>query len=110
MKKHLLWIVLIVMLLFPAYALCAPFMVCDPQTGITHYKLTGPTWVPATVTAQADGSIKMDVSASIVGSNSLTVRACRTDAVWGELCSGSVPFSFSRPATPDSAANTKLSP
>jgi LDH2 family malate/lactate/ureidoglycolate dehydrogenase len=88
----------------------APFLVCDPQTGVTSYKLTGPVWVPTSTPAQADGSIKLDVASSTVGSNSLTVAACKTDPIWGELCSSTVPFVFTRPAAPTIPANTKLIP
>ena len=96
--------------LFSSACFAGPFLVCDSQTGVDHYKLTGPAWVPVTVMAQADGSIKMDVSAATVGSNSLTVAACRTDAIWGELCSSTIPFSFTRPSPPTTPVNTKLSP
>lgn len=93
-------IVLIVLsiLLSSTVTLASPFLICDPQIGVTNYKLTGPAWVPATVTAQSDGSIKMDVSGSTVGNNSLTVAACKTDVVWGEQCSVFVPFTFTRPS------------
>jgi len=88
----------------------APFLVCDPQAGITNYKLTGPAWVPANVTAQADGSLKMDANTAIVGSNSLTISACVNDPVWGEVCSSAVPFSFTRPTGPITPTNIKLIP
>jgi hypothetical protein len=109
MKKFILG-VLIAILLFPVMGLAAPFLVCDPQTGITYYKLTGPAWVPATSPAQADGSIKMDVAAALVGSNALTVAACVTNTIWGEVCSTTVPFSFSRPAAPATTSNIRLTP
>lgn len=85
-----------------------PFLVCDPQAGITSYILTGPAWVPTNVTAQADGSIRMDVAAALVGSNAITVKACKTDATWGEQCSASVPFVFTRPAAPVITSNIRL--
>jgi len=95
----------------PAVIWAAPFMVCDPQAGVTHYNMTGPGWVPATVAAQPDGSIRMDVAAATVGSNALTVQACKTDPLWGELCSTPpTPFSFVRPAAPSPPANANLSP
>jgi hypothetical protein len=94
--------------LMASVACAGPFLVCDPQTGVTSYSLTGPAWVPVTVTAQADGSIKMDVSAATVGLNSLTVAACLTDPVWGLLCSSTTPFVFTRPASPTIPANIKL--
>lgn len=101
MKKIMLAAVLLAL---PALVAAAPFLVCDPQAGVTHYQLTGPAWVQPQVTAQTDGSIRMDVAQSDVGANSLTVKACKIDAVWGELCSSAVPFAFDRPSpavTPD---------
>jgi hypothetical protein len=81
-------------------ASAAPFLVCDPQAGVTSYQLTGPSWVPASVSAQTDGSIRMDVAGATVGSNALTVKACKTDSVWGVQCSTAVPFAFVRPSAP----------
>ena len=71
----------------------SPFLVCDPQAGVTHYELAGPVWVPTEHPAQADGSIRMDVSGANVGNNAITVRAC--NELWG--CSDAVPFEFPRP-------------
>ena len=78
----------------------APFLTSDPQTGVTSYTLTGPAWVPASVTAQANGSLRLDVAPSAVGSTSLTVKACNVDPVWGTQCSASVPFVYTRPVVP----------
>ena len=48
--------------------LASPFIVCDPQATVTFYKVTGPAWVPtANVTAQPDGSIKLDIATAPVG-------------------------------------------
>ena len=93
----------------PAVIWASPFLICDPQAGVTHYALTGPGWVPVSVPAQGDGSIKMDVAGSAVGANSLTVAACKDDLTWGELCSAFVPFVFTRPSAPASPANIGLS-
>ncbi len=106
--KYLLAVLLV--LAMAGMAQAAPFLVCDPQAGVTSYKLTGPAWVPATSTAIADGSIRMDVAAATVGTNAITVSACKTDPIWGELCSVAVPFSWSRPVNPGGAANIKLNP
>ncbi len=106
MKRIILLVIGIVLMASTVFA--GPFLVCDPQTGVTHYKLTGPAWVPATSTAIADGSLRLDIAASTVGSNALTVAACKTDVIWGELCSATVPFSFVRPALPTTPANVKL--
>lgn len=110
MKKLILTALL---LLVPVIVSAAPFMVCDPQAGITTYKLTGPAWVPATVVAQADGSIKMDLASAAIGVTSLTVSACLAfDPLWpDERCSvPATPFSFTRPASPVTPKNIKLAP
>jgi len=111
MKRIILWlsVVLIAVLVGVSISYASPFLVCDPQTDVTLYKLTGPAWVPASVPAQPDGSIRMDVSAALTGSNSLTVAACNNDPIWGELCSPFVPFSFTRPSVAAPPANIRLS-
>ena len=108
MKKLIL---IAMLLLIPTLVFASPFLVCDPQTGIVFYKLTGPAWVPTVVTAQADGSIKMDVAAAAIGITSLTVSACTTSPSWpDERCSITVPFTFTRPANPVGPLNIKLAP
>lgn len=80
----------------------SPFLVCDQQTGVQTYVITGPSWVPTTpISAQVDGSLKFDVAGagSVVGTNSLTIKACKSDAVWGQVCSTAAPFSFTRPSS-----------
>lgn len=99
-----------IFLLIPVFVSAAPFLICDPQGGVTTYKLTGPPWVPVTVPAQADGSIKMDVTAATVGANALTVAACIVDPIWGEACSVYVPFEFSRPSSPVIPGGIRLLP
>jgi len=98
-------------LLYAPISFAAPFLVCDPQTGVTSYQLTGPVWVPtALVPAQADGSIKLDVATANVGANSLTVKACKTDPIWGVMCSDAVPFQFVRPSSPSLPTSLSLQP
>lgn len=73
-----------------------PFLVSDPQSGVTSYQITG--WSETTVTAQADGSLRMDVGSAVQGTTyNLTIAACN---VWG--CSSTVPFAFGKqlPAVP----------
>ena len=101
-------LVIMAILLIPCVACSAPYLVCDPQTGITHYKVTGPSWVVSPVPAQADGSIRMDVSGAVSGTNSLTVSACKADLIWNEVCSTAVPFSFTKPSPPITPSNLKL--
>jgi len=89
-----------------------PFLVSDPQTGITLYKLTGPAWVVPSSPANLDGSLHLDVANSGIGENALTVAACSSDPMWGESCSDPVPFVFARPslAKPSGVMNLRLIP
>jgi hypothetical protein len=111
-KKH--WLVLVfvwvMVALFCSMADAAPFWTFDPNPGVTVYKLTGPAWVPASVTAQADGSLKLDVGAAAVGTSNLTSQACSVDPIWGEQCNAALPFSFTRPAKPAASTGGKLVP
>lgn len=103
-------IILMAIVFIATAASASPFLVCDPQAGVTHYEITGPTWVPTEHPAQADGSIRMDVSGANVGINSLTVRACNFDSVWGEQCSEAVPFDFTRPGRANTPSGVRLTP
>lgn len=78
---------------FKAYA--APFLVCDPQTGVTGYEITGS--ITANFIAQPDGSLKYDLASAPNGENNIQIAACN---VWG--CSSTVPFVFNKaiPAAP----------
>jgi len=117
MKKLLLTVLVFVFSVGLAFA--GPFLVCDPQAGVTHYKITGPAWVAnllpvysnggATgIAAQTDGSIRTDVAGALVGTNNITVAACNDDPVWGEACSEYVPFAFDRPSGPAIPGATRL--
>ena len=112
MKKILLIVLAMAcmgVLLYVPTSFASPFLVCDPQTGVTSYQLTGPPWVPMSASAQADGSIKLDIATASVGANSLTLKACITDPVWGVLCSDAVPFDFIRPSQAALPVNMRLS-
>lgn len=103
--KRLIIFAIIPWMFVAAVAFASPFLICDPQAGVTHYKVTGPSWISTTVPAQPDGSIKMDVAAAITGVNALTVAACI--GVW---CSDAVPFEFTRPAPPAITKAIRLIP
>jgi hypothetical protein len=87
----------------------SPFIVCDPQATVTHYRITGDPFWTTTVIAQSDGSIKTDIGNIPPGTHNINVSACRTDT-WGESCSSQVPFSFVRPGVPVIPAGVKLLP
>ena len=89
-----------VLVLFATTVMASPFLVSDPATGVTLYKITGPAWTPSACSMEPDGSLKSDVALAPVGTTQLTVVACNEDPVWGEVCSDPTPFTFTRPARP----------
>jgi hypothetical protein len=106
MKK----LIVIGMILFATSVFASPFLVSDPATGVTLYKITGPGWVPPSCGVEPDGSLKADLSGSPVGTTQLTVVACNEDPVWGEVCSDPTPFTYTRPAPPATTSNIRLLP
>lgn len=106
MKKLILAVLIV--LVSVGTAMANPFLICDPQAGVTYYRMTGPAWMPTQYTAEVDGSIHMDVSPAIVGTTNMTIAACKDDAVWGEQCSSYVPFAFDRPSAASIPLNIRL--
>ena len=110
MKK--IFVLVVMMLLFSSVCMAAPFLVCDPPLAgepvPATYQLTGGAWVPASVPAQADGSIKLDLVNAPIGTNSLTVAACGEPSDVWEVCSDAVPFTFTRPSVPKLPKALKL--
>jgi hypothetical protein len=112
MKRIILLAISII--LFTSVSYAAPFLVCDPQAGITSYKFTPvppavslPAWIPTMVVAQADGSLRWDVATSTVGTTEMNIQACKNGGLW---CSSTVPFVLIRPVSATVPANTRLSP
>jgi hypothetical protein len=83
----------IALILIATTVFATPFLESNPPpTGETrtHYVITG--WSETTVTAQADGSLRMNVGSAVQGTTyNLTIAACN---VWG--CSSTVPFAFGK--------------
>ena len=104
MKK----LIVLAVVLFATSAWASPFLVSDPATGVTLYKITGPAWTPTVCSMEPDGSLKADVALAPVGTTQLTVVACNEDPVWGEVCSDPTPFTFTRPAQPAITSNIRL--
>ena len=93
----------IALILIATTVFASPFLISDPQAGVTSYTLTG--WGISTVTAQADGSLRMDVADAVQGTTyNLTIAACN---VWG--CSVTVPFAFGK-QLPNAPSQLKLVP
>jgi hypothetical protein len=101
MRKLLLAVMVVLAM---AGTVSAAHLVCDPPPAPLpdSYVFTGMP-APLTNTAtgasvKADGSLYLDVSTMPTGSYSITVKACKTDPVWGQACSATVPFTLVRPA------------
>ena len=71
MRKILL---ILLMILFPVWAWAGPFLVCDPQTGITHYEVTvdGNSGI---VDAQSDTTLAYDLAPLPIGVHNFEVKA-----------------------------------
>ena len=85
-------------------ARAAPFLICDPQTNVTHYVVTI-NEITETVAAYdlGDGTVMLayDLKDVDTGLNTCLVKAKNE---WGE--SVNVPFSFTR-APPDAPVNVR---
>lgn len=88
-------------------------LVCDPQAGVTHYKIGGDAfWVATqTIPAQPDGSLRTEVDGIPSGVHNIQVQACAVGVNWPtEVCSATTPFSFTRPSAPGVPTNFRLAP
>ena len=112
MKKLFLFLFLLVVVPPCERVWANPFIVCDPQAGVQSYQVTGAAWVPVSVPAEADGSIKMDIQSAPVGTSNLIFRACAQewDGIPGEVCSEPAPFSFTRRGIPAMSSGARLAP
>lgn len=111
--KKLMFILLFLLLcnLSNVAEAAGPYLICDPQAGITIYQISGASWVSATVPAQTNGSIKMDMANSPTGTFTLAVKACRPGLQWpAEECSAPVNFTYTRPSPPQVPAGLGLIP
>ena len=54
-------VIILLALIAAARAQAAPFLICDPQAGVTHYRLQWEGFPEQVVPAQADGSLKYDL-------------------------------------------------
>jgi hypothetical protein len=106
------WIIAVVILMFPISAMCSPFLVCDPNSTAVggYYKITGDSFWASNIPAQADGSIKSDVATIATGIHNINVVVCKADPSFGEACSATVPFSFSRLGAPLAPSHINIVP
>jgi len=76
--KKLIIAALVVM--FAATAHATPYLVCDPQDGVTEYEIVDNGATLPMVAAQADGSLRYDLAGIEKGEHSYQVKACN---MWG---------------------------
>ena len=78
----ILLISLALLLSVSTFAFSAPFLVCDPQTGVETYTVIQEGEEIATdVSAESDGSLRYDLVNVTPGVYNFTAKACEGD--WG---------------------------
>ena len=95
-----------------------PFFVVDRDVSsqpATSYIITLPSsqsWLPATAPALTTGNygVKLDLSNAPVGPNTIKIRSCLTDPLWGQVCNADISVPFTRPSNPLGIANPILIP
>jgi hypothetical protein len=99
-----------IVMAIPALSWAGPFLVCDPQAGVTSYKITGLGAGTLSSLAISDGSMRHDLASISSGTYNITVAACTGEGTVWEVCSTTVPFSFTKPSlsAPSSPAGVKL--
>ena len=102
--KKLILALFLVLISFPCLAIANPFLVCDPQTNVTHYVITGDINVTVPATDLGDGTfrLKLDLAGISGGTYDLEVKAKN---IWGE--SVAAPFVFTK-ALPDVPVNVRI--
>jgi len=99
MKKSFITILFFIALLLPVLAFASPFLVCDPQTNVTHYVITGDINVTVPATDLGDGTVRLQYDLAGITEGTFTIEV-KAKNVWGE--SVTVPFDFVKalPAVP----------
>jgi hypothetical protein len=69
-----------------------------------------PANMPTVSPTMPDGSVNYDLASSPVGTFPITVRVCKSDPLWGKLCSAYVPFSWNRPVGPPDPVGLRAAP
>lgn len=82
-------LVIVLAVLIPVICSASPWLICDPQAGVTSYQFTDDAFF-ATKTAEADGSLRYDLAGIPSGTHNIQVRAAN---LWG--VSDPSPFEFS---------------
>jgi len=98
MKKLL---IMTAAILIAATAQASPWLVCDPQPGITGFiwSIDGGPWTETPYELYDDTCAKVRDLADIqTGQHNIQVKAFLVDEVWGRLQSDAAPFDFAKPA------------
>jgi hypothetical protein len=73
--------------LFSTSALASPFLICDPQTGVTQYKVSYDgclTFQTGIVNAQSDGSISLDLKGLTTGTYNFCLEGADAGSFWSD--------------------------
>lgn len=104
MKKVLMILVGVLFILVAATeGYCdKPYLVCDPEAGVTDYQVVDNGAAPVVSQALADGSLYYDLSNITEGSHHISVISCN---LWG--CSDAAVIDFIK-ALPGKGKNVKI--
>jgi hypothetical protein len=81
------------------------FLVTAPQANVTKYSVQNIGALSSNaIIAQADGSLKLDVTTIATGSYTAAIQACDS---WGD-CSPATNFTFVRPVVPTAPTGPSL--
>jgi len=102
--KKLFTVLFFTVLFMTTAALAEPFLVCDPQTNVTHYIITGDIDITIPATDLGDGTVRLayDLESVLERRYDIQVKAKN---VWGE--SVVVPFDFTK-AIPDVPGGVRI--
>jgi len=105
MKRLILLATFCLVLIVLASISFADSLVCDPQAGVTDYRVLGLNPSVTIVTAQPDGSVKYNVGAMAPGSYNGTIEAGKRYVLDGvpqgpARWSSTVPLALTVPDTP----------
>jgi hypothetical protein len=86
------------MVLMATGVMAAPFLQSNVQASATSYTIAGgPPFIPTTV-ATTNGQMRVDLVNYTVGTWPVTVRACKTDPIWGVQCSPNTAYTLTCPS------------
>jgi len=77
----------------PVLCFAAPHLVCDPQTNVTHYVITGDITVTLPATDLGDGTFRLELDLSGIATRTYNIEVTAKN-IWGE--SVAVPFVFTK--------------